>query len=1081
MPNWMKRASHNRVPALFLSAFSLALSISVFAAVQDPLKRAAGLMKEVQQYHREGRYRDAIPKAREALALREQALGPDHPEVATSLNSLAELLRLTGDYGGARPLYERALKIREQVLGPNHRDVTTSLNNLALVLQAIGDYAGARTLFERALKTREQTLGPNHSWVALSLNNLARLLLIIGDYAAAKPLYERALKIREQTLGPNHPAVAASLTGLGELLRLTGDYAGARSLHERALTIREQTLGPNHPDVTTSLNNLALVLEAAADYAPARALYERALRINEQVLGPNHPTVATNLSNLAFNFMATGDYAGARPLHERSLKIREQAFGPDHPRVAATLNGLGELLRLTGNYAAAKPLYERALKIREQALGPNHPDVTTSLNNLALLLKITGDYVQAKTLYERALRTREQTLGAYHPWVALNLSNLGFLLKDTGDYAAAKPLFERALKIREQVLGPNHPRVAESLNGLAEVLRLTRDYAGALSLHKRALKIWEQSLGADHPRVATSLNNIARLLAVTGDSSSAKSLYERALGIARMSAAREGQWRGALGLGIIYEREGLPTEALALYQEAVQTVEGLAEQFGEEASRAQFLQAEGRLAAYDRLARLLLKLHEQDSSKGYDQQAWAVLEAKKGRIVAEALAAGRPKLQDPEALMEAQKAKAGQDKALALERALREEQAKARNEQRPEKVQNLTTLLAKTKAEYLAQVQAFLARYPRYKTQFVDQQTVDPKALAKFADRLPAGTLAVQYFSSPDKLYLFVVAPGGRFQVKAQAVPQAELYALVKQYREHLERAATQRLPWADDGSEAYRREVVRLKELTRKLSTHLLEPIDTELRAYRNLILIPNDLLLYLPIHALTREEPHGSFRFLAETHAVSTLTQMELVDLLNPGKPPPDVPLLAVANPDGSLPGASREVRALTRTRPSVTALEGPQATKAHFLGLAARFPDLHLATHGVLDPRQPERSYLLMAGDDESSQRLDIEEITGLSLRNGLVILSACETALGEQVPGAALITLAAAFSQAGAESILASLWKVNDAATRDFMVAFHGALPKSGRAAALREAQITVLKNPLTAHPYYWAPFILIGAR
>ena len=113
---------------------------------------------------------------------------------------------------------------------------------------------------------------------------------------------------------------------------------------------------------------------------------------------------------------------------------------------------------------------------------------------------------------------------------------------------------------------------------------------------------------------------------------------------------------------------------------------------------------------------------------------------------------------------------------------------------------------------------------------------------------------------------------------------------------------------------------------------------------------------------------------------------------------------------------------------------------------------------------------------------SQRLSVVEIAGLSLaRNSLAILSACETALGEQVPGAALITLAAAFSQAGAQSIVASLWKVNDAATRDFMVTFHRALGSTGRAAALQQAQLAVLRNPATAHPFYWAPFILIGAR
>src|SRR5439155_8213164 len=133
-------------------------------------------------------------------------------------------------------------------------------------------------------------------------------------------------------------------------------------------------------------------------------------------------------------------------------------------------------------------------------------------------------------------------------------------------------------------------------------------------------------------------------------------------------------------------------------------------------------------------------------------------------------------------------------------------------EQLPEKVKNLTTLLAQTKADYLKQVQAFLAKYPQYRTQFVDQQSVDPRALAKFADRLPEKMLAVQFFPSLDALYVFVVAPGGRFEVKRQELPQAGLYKLIKEYRQYLERAATQRLPWRDlpwndDGSEAYRRD----------------------------------------------------------------------------------------------------------------------------------------------------------------------------------------------------------------------------------------------------------------------------------
>jgi CHAT domain-containing protein len=310
-------------------------------------------------------------------------------------------------------------------------------------------------------------------------------------------------------------------------------------------------------------------------------------------------------------------------------------------------------------------------------------------------------------------------------------------------------------------------------------------------------------------------------------------------------------------------------------------------------------------------------------------------------------------------------------------------------------------------------------------------------------------------------------------------VKQDELYDLVRRYREHLRAAEARRLPWKDDGSTVYLREVAPLKDVTTKLSGHLLAPIARELSAYANVVFIPNDLLLYLPLHALTRRVG-GRERFLAETHVVSYLTLLEVLDLLAPAHRPADVPLLALANPDGTLPGASGEVRALRGVRATLTALEGDRATKPEFLRLASRFPQLHLATHGVLDPERPERSYLLVAGADQESRHLSIAEIAGLSLQRGLVILSACDTAVGEQVPGAALITLAAAFSQAGAEAIVASLWKVNDEATRDYMVTFHRELG-AGHAVALQRAQLALLGDPATAHPFYWAAFILIGAR
>jgi len=347
-----------------------------------------------------------------------------------------------------------------------------------------------------------------------------------------------------------------------------------------------------------------------------------------------------------------------------------------------------------------------------------------------------------------------------------------------GDRTTARPLFERALLVREQALGPEHPDVAATLNSLAYLLHLDGDHAAAGELAERGLRIREKAFGLQHPAVAASAINSAEVLLATGNVAAARLLYERSLQIVRAVPAPEWRRRAALGLGRIHETGGRITEALSLYEEAVTTSEGLAAQFAGEAPRQQYLEADRRLEAYDALAALLLKLHLQEPAKGYDRRAWAVLEAKKGRVAAEALARSRPKLQDARARAGAENARAKQDEALALEHSLFEELARTPSDQRPERIQSLTTLLARTKGEYLSQVHALLERYPQYKTQFVDQQIVDPRSLAKFADRLPAGTLAVQYFAAPDALYIFVVAAGGRFEVKRQAVAQADIVLL---------------------------------------------------------------------------------------------------------------------------------------------------------------------------------------------------------------------------------------------------------------------------------------------------------------
>jgi CHAT domain-containing protein/tetratricopeptide (TPR) repeat protein len=346
-------------------------------------------------YRDRARYAEAEPLYKRAIAIDEKALGPDHPNVGTALNNLAELYDTQGLYAEAEPLYKRALAIDEKALGPDHPSVGVYLNNLASLYWRQGRYAEAEPLLKRALAIAEKTLGPDHPNVGTHLSNIAELYDAQGRYAEAEPLLKRALAIAEKALGPDHPDVGARLINIVSLYHAQGRYAEAEPFANRALAIAEKALGPDHPDVGTRLNNLAELYDAQGRYTDAEPLLKRALAIAEKALGPDHPDVGTHLSNLASLYVAQGRYAEAEPLYKRAIAIDEKALGPDHPSVSTLLDNLASLYRRQGRYAEAEPLFKRALAIDEKALGPDHPDVATRLNSLAILNFSEGDWERA--------------------------------------------------------------------------------------------------------------------------------------------------------------------------------------------------------------------------------------------------------------------------------------------------------------------------------------------------------------------------------------------------------------------------------------------------------------------------------------------------------------------------------------------------------------------------------------------------------------------------------------------------------------------------------------------------------------
>jgi tetratricopeptide (TPR) repeat protein len=423
-----------------------------------------------------GQYREAEPLLEQALSLREEQLGPEHPDTALSLHNLAFLSRLRGKYIEAEPLYQRALSIRSQQLGPEHLDTAISLHGLGSLYLSQGKYTEAESFYQRVLSIREQQLGSEHPKVATSLNSLARVYERWGRYTQAESLVVRSLSIFERQLGSEHPETSDCVHNLALLYRRQGKYAQAEPLALRALAVREQQLGPEHPDTVNALSNLVRLYTSQGKYMQVKPLALRELATREQLLGNEHPAIAFSLANIARLYVVLKKYTEAEPLALRALAIREQQLGPEHFYTVLSLDDLAYLYTSQGKYVQAEPLYQRALTICEQQLGPEHPHTALILHDLAYLYASQGKHTEAEPLHLRALAIREQQLGPEHPDTATSLYNLAHLYVSQEKYTEAEPLYQRSLAIRVQQLGPEHPDTLVTQESYASLLQQKRKF-----------------------------------------------------------------------------------------------------------------------------------------------------------------------------------------------------------------------------------------------------------------------------------------------------------------------------------------------------------------------------------------------------------------------------------------------------------------------------------------------------------------------------------------------------------------------------------------------------------------------------
>ncbi|MBK8243040.1 MAG: tetratricopeptide repeat protein [Saprospiraceae bacterium] len=332
-----------------------------------------------------------------------------------------------------------------------------------------GDMQEAEKWYQESKAIREKVLGKEHIDYAWSLNNLAILYMDMGNYGKAEPLFLESKAIREKVLGKEHPDYAASLNNLANLFRYMGKYEKAEQLYLESSAIREKVLGKEHPDYAQSLNNLAALYWHMGKYEKAEPQYLECKAIWEKVLGMEHPGYALCLNNLAGLYWSMGNYGKAEPLFLESKAIREKVLGKEHPDYAASLNNLAATYNVLGNNEKAEPLYLESKAISEKVLGKEHLDYAASLSNLAILYKNMGNYEKAEPLFLETKGIYEKTMGLEHPGYAQALNNLANIYFYLGKYEKTEPLYLESKAIRENVLGKEHPDYTSSLEDLVDL------------------------------------------------------------------------------------------------------------------------------------------------------------------------------------------------------------------------------------------------------------------------------------------------------------------------------------------------------------------------------------------------------------------------------------------------------------------------------------------------------------------------------------------------------------------------------------------------------------------------------------
>jgi CHAT domain-containing protein/tetratricopeptide (TPR) repeat protein len=924
-----------------------------------------------------------------------------------------------------------------------------ALGNIGAGFYQSGDLDSAADMFDRA-RMVAHAVG-DYRTEGNAAGALASVEADRGHTRQAAELYTRAAEIR--TLSGDDRGAAADRNNLGLIAQNMGDLDGARRAFEDALTSNRRAQRDDPTGV--NLINLGNLASLEGDFTAADARYHEALSLDESVR--NRVGAGAALHDLGLLELQRGDYRAALSLLSRALTIY-RATGPVVELVAVRRD-------LATAHAAMGNLQGALIQLREAerlaGAGGDQPELMTQLALARADLAVDfNDLTAAEGQYRRAVQLAVR-LGDSRSQADAR-RGLGLLLLIKEDDRGAQTELAAALRANEMVGDQHATALTRVLLGYAEARRGDTTAArGTLTLALAALQAQGDAGGE-----AAALGTLAQLAALQDLPLAAESLYRR--GLDRIGAAPEPtlSWELHAGLADALRASGARDEATREYHAAVRDIERVSGTLPLEERRSAFLA--DKWDVYARLASIELERGQTDSAF----QASERLRARqlldllaRGRIVPAALAAGDSVDEVREQDLRRQ--------ITVLTRQLEGAPSGGSPLRGPLASDTSTDAVREALARAQEAYGELLLRVRESRPEYAALVTGDVAPTSQVMKALPRDEAMLEYLVGDSTSVVFVVTTDSVAAIDL-GVGRHELANLVDFSRGLLMRPVSQapglwRTP-------------------LRRLYRYLIEPAETSglLSGKSGLVIVPHAELHYVPFAALLGAR--GPDDYLIQRYRLSSVPSASVwLRLLGRAQPTTNG-VLALAPRTAALPGSAAEVAAIERLYGArAHVLVGARASKHALLDAASEQAVIHLATYGVLNKDNPLFSFVELMPEGGDDGRLEVHDVFALHLNARLVVLSACQTALGSgalaDVPqGDDWVGLVQAFHFAGASNVMATLWPVQDRATADLMTRFYTALAAGQpESEALAEAQRATLRNAATAHPFFWAGFTLSGGQ